>query len=75
MEIAFRDVKAVFAEYNKWDEYGIALPYKDFDLRADERLIDFGGTSLPWYGPMTDALERHIIPRCLRSWEGKIMAY
>lgn len=75
MERAFNDVKAVFADYNKWDDYGIALPFKDFDLRNDERLIDFNGTSVPWYGSMTDVLERNIIPRCLRSWEGKTMPY
>lgn len=75
MERAFHDVKAVFAEYNEWDDYGIALPYKDFDLPVDERLIDFGGTSLPWHGTMTDELERFIMPRCLRSWEGKTVAY
>jgi hypothetical protein len=26
MEWAFGDVKAVFAEYNTWDDFGITLP-------------------------------------------------
>lgn len=75
MERSFTDVKAVFAEYNKWDDYGIMLPFKDVDLRDDERLIDFNGTSVPWHGSMVDSLERCIIPRCLRSWEGQIVPY
>ncbi|KXL50474.1 hypothetical protein M433DRAFT_141121 [Acidomyces richmondensis BFW] len=47
MLAVFLAVKQVFAEYNKWDEYGIALLVKNFDLRPDERLIDFNGTSIP----------------------------
>jgi hypothetical protein len=53
MEWAFGDVKAVFAEYNTWDDFGITLPYRDFDLRNDERLIEFNGTSIPRYSLMT----------------------
>jgi len=47
MLAVFHAVKPVFAEYNKWDEYGIVLPVKDFNLRPDERLIDFNGISIP----------------------------
>jgi hypothetical protein len=71
IERTFHDVKPIFAEYNKWDDYGIALPFKDLDLHYNERVIDFNGTCIPWYGSMAAALERNITPRCLRSWEGK----
>ena len=65
----------MFAEYNKWDEYGIALPFKDMDMRPHERLIDCNGTSIPWSGPLQPSLERYLVPRCLRFWEGSTLAY
>ncbi|KYG42577.1 hypothetical protein M433DRAFT_157712 [Acidomyces richmondensis BFW] len=75
MLAVFHAVKPVFAEYNKWDEYGIALPVKDFDLGSDERLIDFNGTSIPWRGTMRPALERLVMPNYIRLWHGEPLAY
>lgn len=74
IESAFRDVRSVFAEYNKWDCYGIALSFKDFDLHDGERLISFNGAMMPWHGRMADTLERRLVPRCVRAWEGRIEA-
>ena len=74
IEAIFRDVKYLFAAHNKWDEYGIAIPFKDFDLHYGERLIDFGGSTMPWYGVMTEVLERRLVPKSIKIWEGKIEA-
>lgn len=74
IESAFRDVRPVFAEYNKWDCYGITLSFKDFDLRDGERLISFNGALIPWHGRMAKTLERRLVPRCVRTWEGRIEA-
>ncbi|GAB7336830.1 hypothetical protein MBLNU13_g00005t1 [Cladosporium sp. NU13] len=74
IEAIFRDVKHLFAAHNKWGDYGIALPFKDFDLHYGERLIDFGGSSMPWYGVMTEVLERRLVPKSIKIWEGKIEA-
>ncbi|EMC97232.1 hypothetical protein BAUCODRAFT_23582 [Baudoinia panamericana UAMH 10762] len=72
---AFDSVKPVFAEYNKWDDYGIALLYKDFDMLPDERLIECGGTSVPWRGQLPPRLEQRLVPRCIRFWEGTTLPY
>ena len=74
IEAIFRDVKHLFAAYNKWGDYGIAIPFKDFDLHHGERLIDFGGSTMPWYGVMTEVLERRLVPKSIKIWEGKIKA-
>ena len=47
IDAKFRDMKHLFAAHNKWGNYGIALPFKDFDLHYGERLIDFGGSTMP----------------------------
>ncbi|GAB7336755.1 hypothetical protein MBLNU13_g10849t1 [Cladosporium sp. NU13] len=54
IEAILRDVKHLFAAHNKWADYGIAIPFKDFDLHHGERLIDFGGSTMPWYSVMTE---------------------
>ena len=74
IEAIFRDVKHLFAAHNKWCDYGIAIPFKDFDLHHGERLIDFGGSTMPWYGVMTEVLERRLVPKSIKIWEGKIEA-
>lgn len=75
MESAFRAVKSVFAEYNKWDEYGIALLFRDIDIAPNERLVEIGGTTVPWAGNMCTPLERALSPRMLRLWEGQLLPY
>ena len=74
IEAILRDVKHLFAAHNKWGDYGIAIPFKDFDLHHGERLIDFGGSTVPWYGVMTEVLERRLVPKSIKIWEGKIEA-
>jgi len=66
MLAVFYAVKPVFAEYNKWDKYGIALLVKDFDLGSDKRLIDFNSTSIPWRGTIRPVLERLLMPNYIR---------
>lgn len=66
VETAIRDVKHLFAAHSKWDDYGIALPFKDFDLHVGERLIDFRGSTMPWYGVMTEVLDRRLVPKSIR---------
>jgi hypothetical protein len=74
IDAKFRDVKHLFAAHNKWGDYGIALPFKDFDLHYGERLIDFGGSTMPWYGIMTEVLERRLVPKSIKIWEGQMEA-
>lgn len=75
LQSIFDAVKPVFAEYNKWDEYGIALPFKDTDLMPHERLVFSNGISTPWRKTSQHAIERLIVPRCLRAWRGGAAAY
>ena len=72
VEVVCRDVRHLFAAHNKLDDYGMALPFKDFDLHIGERLIDFHGATMPWYGIMTKVLERRLVPKSIRIWEGKM---
>ena len=74
IDATFRDVKYLFATHNKSGDYGIALPFKDFDLYYGERSIDFGSSTMPWYGIMTEVLERRLIPKSIKIWEGQIEA-
>lgn len=71
---ALQDVGLVFAKHNKWDEYGIALSFKDLALQDTERLIDFNGALVPYDGTLEANLERRLIPRSIRIWEGKMEA-
>ncbi|KAK3117439.1 hypothetical protein LTR53_001204 [Teratosphaeriaceae sp. CCFEE 6253] len=75
MEVAFKAVKSVFAEYNKWDKYGIALLFKDMEMATNERLVEVGGTTIPWAGTMCAPLEKALSPRMLRLWEGQLLPY
>lgn len=75
MQSAFRAVKSVFAEYNKWDEYGITLLFKDGDMRPNERSVEISGTTIPWAGNIHTSLERILAPRMLRLWEGQLLPY
>ncbi|KAK0246847.1 hypothetical protein LTS09_018010 [Friedmanniomyces endolithicus] len=74
METAFKDAKTVFAEYNKWDEYGMIL-FKDVELAHDERLVENNGTTTPWLGDQQGPLEKALSPRMLRLWEGQLLPY
>ncbi|KAK0985461.1 hypothetical protein LTR91_010578 [Friedmanniomyces endolithicus] len=75
IEIAFKDVKTVFAEYNKWDEYGMILLFKDIEMAHDERLVENNGTTTPWLGDQQGPLEKALSPRILRLWEGQLLRY
>ncbi|KAK5675053.1 hypothetical protein LTS10_012126 [Elasticomyces elasticus] len=75
MESAFKAVKPVFAEYNKWDEYGIVLLFRDIDMAPNERIVDIHGTTAPWLGDLELLLERALSPRTLRLWEGQLLPY
>ncbi|KAK1044244.1 hypothetical protein LTR74_018317, partial [Friedmanniomyces endolithicus] len=75
METAFKDAKTVFAEYNKWDEYGMILLFKDVELAHDERLVENNGTTTPWLGDQQGPLEKALSPRMLRLWEGQLLPY
>ncbi|KAK4909467.1 hypothetical protein LTR49_021746 [Elasticomyces elasticus] len=75
MESAFKAVKPVFAEYNKWDEYGIVLLFRDMDMAPNQRLVDIHGTTTPWLGDLELLLERALSPRTLRLWEGQLLPY
>ncbi|KAK3670777.1 hypothetical protein LTR78_009349 [Recurvomyces mirabilis] len=69
LEAAFRSAKAIFAEYNKWSEYGIVMPFKDVHLQPDERLVEVKGTTIPWRGYLNAVVEQHIVPHRIRAWE------
>ncbi|KAK3669750.1 hypothetical protein LTR78_010378 [Recurvomyces mirabilis] len=75
MQSTFRAAKQIFAEYNKWDDYGIILPFKDVDMKLNERWIELNGTSMPWCGAMRPVPERFVVPQCVRAWEGEVLAY
>ena len=75
METAFKDAKTDFAEYNKWDEYGMILLFKDVEMAHDERLVENNGTTTPWLGDQQGPLEKALSPRMLRLWEGQLLPY
>ncbi|KAK0954969.1 DEAD-box type RNA helicase [Friedmanniomyces endolithicus] len=75
MERAFMDVKTVFAEYNKWDEYSMILLFKDVEMAHHERLVENNGTTTPWLGDQQGPLEKALSPRMLRVWEGQLLPY
>ncbi|KAK0949347.1 hypothetical protein LTR91_026532, partial [Friedmanniomyces endolithicus] len=75
METAFKDAKTVFAEYNKWDEYGMILLFKDVEMAHDERLVENNGTTIPWLGDQQGPLEKALSPRMLRLWEGQLLPF
>ncbi|KAK5141831.1 hypothetical protein LTR32_005697 [Rachicladosporium monterosium] len=75
METAFKDAKTVFAEYNKWDEYGMIPLFKDVEMAHDERLVENNGTTTPWLGDQQGPLEKALSPRMLRLWEGQLLPY
>jgi len=58
MELTFKAVKPVFAEYNKWDEYGIVLLFKGTDMAPNERLIGTNGTAIPRVHPLKEPCRR-----------------
>ncbi|KAK0301748.1 hypothetical protein LTR91_026008, partial [Friedmanniomyces endolithicus] len=75
METAFKDAKTDFAEYNKWDEYGMILLLKDVEMALDERLVENNGTTTTWLGDQQGPLEKALSPRMLRLWKGQLLPY
>ncbi len=69
MESAFRAVKSVFDEYNKWNEHGIVLLFNNMDMARTERLVEIRRTTIPWADNMHILLVRHLHRGCFDSGE------
>ncbi|KAK5947115.1 hypothetical protein PMZ80_001262 [Knufia obscura] len=48
MSVVKNDLRPLFQKYGLQDKFGAGLVHRHFDLRPDERLVEYNGTSTPW---------------------------